>query len=61
VSEEAVEGMEQREEEGEDVEGHNFDAPESIESIEATEEPPDVEGHSLEAPAAHIDHIDQQD
>lgn len=53
MSDEAVEGMENREEAADDVEGHGFDSVESIESIEAAaaakEEPPDVEGHSLDS------------
>jgi hypothetical protein len=32
-----------------DVEGHGFDAKDSLDSRDATEEPPDVEGHSFDA------------
>jgi hypothetical protein len=49
--------QDQRDDEGAEVEGHSLEpapaAMESLDSLDATEEPPDVEGHSLDpAPAA---------
>jgi hypothetical protein len=55
---ESHDSLDQRDEEGAEVEGHSFDAAasmdamDSLDSLDATEEPPDVEGHSFDAPEA---------
>jgi hypothetical protein len=56
----AMEQLDQQDEEGADVEGHSLDQVDSLDQLDATEEPPDVEGHTFDAPAA-IDQLDQQD
>ena len=54
----AFEPIDQRDDEGADVEGHSLESREHVDSREnrdATEEPPDVEGHAFDAPAAPRD------
>jgi hypothetical protein len=59
----ALDDLEQRDEEGSDVEGHSLDQHDAMDQRDATEEPPDVEGHSFDAPAAMdaMDAMDQRD